>query len=84
MGYPSINDGNSPLPTLDFPEIEMIARDGKQSVGVRHGQVSAAEAIDWGDPDFLTMLGYPLLRGDAATALSEPDSIVLTRKLAQK
>jgi putative ABC transport system permease protein len=69
---------------LDFPEIATIARDGKQSVGVRHGQVSAAEAIDWVDADFLNMLGYPLLRGDAATALAEPDSIVLTRKLAQK
>jgi putative ABC transport system permease protein len=69
---------------LDFPEIAMIARDGKQSVGVRHGQVSAAEAIDWVDADFLSVLGYPLLRGDAATALAEPDSIVLTRTLAKK
>src|SRR5580692_4022157 len=41
---------------LDFPEIATIARDGKQSVGVRHGQVSAAEAIDWVDADFLNML----------------------------
>ena len=55
---------------LDFPEIAAIARDGKQSVGVRHGQVSAAEAIDWVDADFLTVLGYPLLRGDPATALA--------------
>ena len=29
-------------------------------------------------------LGYPLLRGDAATALAEPDSIVLTRTMAKK
>jgi putative ABC transport system permease protein len=69
---------------LDFPEIAAIARDGKQSVGVRHGQVSAAEAVAWVDADFLTVVGYPLLRGDAATALTQPDSIVLTRTLAMK
>ena len=69
---------------LDFPEIAGAARDAKQSAGVRHGEVSAAEAIEWVDPTFLTVLGYPLLRGDPATALAEPDSIVLTRTLAQK
>ena len=26
-----------------------------------------------GRSDFLTVLGYPLLRGDPATALAEPD-----------
>ncbi|HET7880862.1 MAG TPA: ABC transporter permease [Acetobacteraceae bacterium] len=69
---------------LDFPEIAGVVRDAKQSVGVRHGDVSAAEAIDWVDPDFLTVIGYPLLRGDPATALAQPDTIVLSRTLAQK
>ena len=69
---------------LDFPEIAMIARDAKQSVGVRHGDVTAAEAIDWVDADFLNVLGFSLLRGDAGTALASPDSIVLTQTLARK
>ena len=69
---------------LDFPEIAAIARDAKQRVGVRHGEVMASEAVDWVDPNFLDVLGYPLLRGDPATALSQPDSIVLTRTTAQK
>ena len=60
---------------LDFPEIAGIARDAKQSAGVRHGEVSAAEAIEWVDADFLSVVGYPLLRGDPTTALVEPDSI---------
>ena len=64
---------------LDFPEIVSVTRDAKQSVGVRHGQVSAAEAIEWVDADFLSVLGYRLLRGDPAMALVEPNSIVLTR-----
>lgn len=69
---------------LDFPEIVSVTRDAKQSVGVRHGQVSAAEAIEWVDADFLSVLGYRLLRGDPAMALVEPNSIVLTQALAQK
>jgi putative ABC transport system permease protein len=69
---------------LDFPEIVAITRDAKQSVGMRHGEVNAAEGIEWVDADFLAVLGYPLLRGDPAKALVEPDSIVLTRTLAQK
>ena len=44
---------------LDFPEIAAITRDAKQSVGMRHGEVSAAEAIEWVDADFLAVLGYP-------------------------
>jgi len=69
---------------LDFPEITAITRDAKQLVGVRRGDVNATESFDWVDADFLAVLGFPLLRGDPATALTAPDSIVLTRSMALK
>jgi putative ABC transport system permease protein len=69
---------------LDFPEIIAITRDAKQTVGVRQGDVNAAESVDWVDADFLAVLGFPLLRGDPLTALAAPDSIVLTRSAALK
>jgi len=69
---------------LDFPEIATSTRIKLQTVGLRHGEVEATEEIDAVDPDFLAVLGYPLLSGDPATALAEPDSIVLTRRLAEK
>jgi putative ABC transport system permease protein len=69
---------------LDFPEVAAVTRVARQSVGVRHAQITAAESIDWVDADFLSVLGYPLLRGDPRTALIQPDSIVLTRSLARK
>lgn len=69
---------------LDFPEIVAITRDAKQAVGVRRGEVNAAESVDWVDADFLAVLGFPLLRGDPATALAAPDSIVMTRSAALK
>jgi putative ABC transport system permease protein len=36
------------------------------------------------DPDFLTMFSFPLLKGDARTAMNEPASIILTESFAQE
>ena len=69
---------------LDFPEIAVAARVMNQTVGLRHGQVEAAEPVYSADADFFGVLGFPLISGDPATALSQPDSIVLTRRLALK
>ena len=69
---------------LDFPEITAFTRTRKQTAGLRHGAVEAVEEIQWADPDFFKVLGYPMLRGDAATALLQPDSAVLTRAMAMK
>jgi putative ABC transport system permease protein len=70
---------------LDFPEIVATARTRPhQSAGLRHGNVEANEPIMWVDPDFFAVLGYPLLRGDPKTVLAEPESVVLTRTLAEK
>ena len=68
----------------EFPEIVAVARTREQSIGLRHGDVESVEDIKWADKDFLAVLHYPLLRGDPATALAGPDSIVLTRRLAQR
>ncbi|SFE51723.1 ABC-type antimicrobial peptide transport system, permease component [Chitinophaga sp. CF118] len=34
------------------------------------------------DPDFLEMFSFPLVKGNAATALTDPNSIILTESLA--
>ncbi len=36
------------------------------------------------DPAFLRMFTFPLIQGDAKTALDQPHSIILTQKAAQK
>ena len=69
---------------LDFPEVIATARTRKVIAGLRHGGIEGVEEVQWADADFFKVLGYPLLRGDAATALSLPDSIVLTRAIALK
>lgn len=38
----------------------------------------------YADPAFLTMFSFPLLQGDPATALANPQSIIITRQLAER
>ncbi len=38
---------------------------------------------NWADASFLTMFSFPLLKGDAKTALNDPHSMVVTEKLAK-
>jgi putative ABC transport system permease protein len=69
---------------LDFPEVVATTRTRRQAAGLRHGNSEAVELTMWADPEFFAVLGYKLLRGDPKTALADPNSIVLTRALAQK
>ncbi|HLY54127.1 MAG TPA: ABC transporter permease [Stellaceae bacterium] len=68
----------------DFPETVAIARLAAQQAGLRHGEVEANERLVAADPSFFQVLGYPLLRGDPATALARPDSLALSKALALK
>ncbi len=51
---------------------------------VRHGAVESNESIFWADPDFFAVLRPKVLAGDLDTALSRPDGVVLSERLARK
>jgi putative ABC transport system permease protein len=68
----------------NFPEIDALARRTGGRYGLRNGSIEAPEVLDSVDPDFFKIIGYPLLVGDPATALSKPNSIALPRVLALK
>lgn len=82
-------------PTIknDFPEIEEYARinpvelfgAGDNDVR-RDGQVENTheEGFVWADPSFLQMLDIPFIYGDPATALSAPNTMVITKSRADK
>jgi putative ABC transport system permease protein len=36
------------------------------------------------DPDFLSMFSFPLVQGDPKTVLTEPNTVLISRKLAEK
>jgi|HubBroStandDraft_1064217.scaffolds.fasta_scaffold00022_76 putative ABC transport system permease protein len=69
---------------IEFPEMVAATRVADQAPILRHGEIRATEPLDVVDPSFFTVLAYPMLRGDAATALAQPDAIVLSRRLAEK
>ncbi len=68
----------------DFPEVESVTRFNNVtflvSAGEKHFNVRGAFA----DSACLTMFTFPLVKGDAARALSDPSSIVLTKDLAKR
>lgn len=57
--------------------------DGITSV-VSKGEKHLRENIQLGDSTLLSMYGFPMLHGDAATALSDPYSVVITPQVAIK
>ena len=73
-------------PTLkqEFPEIEDVARTNNQwfvtTVGLKQISCNGLFA----DPSFLKMFSFPVLQGNAETALSSVSNVVITQKMAIK
>jgi putative ABC transport system permease protein len=74
-------------PTLktDFAEVVEVARVGAWYGTLRHGQTVLAETqMFFADQSLLTMLDFPLLKGNAATALRQPNELVITERMARQ
>jgi putative ABC transport system permease protein len=54
------------------------------TVAVSHGDKHFREDVQTGDSTLLSMFGFPLLHGNAPTALNAPNSIVITENKAMK
>ncbi len=69
----------------DFPEITHATRSswGNRAL-LSYGGQSFYERGRYVDPDFLKIFTFPLLRGNTETVLTEPNSIVLGKELAEK
>ena len=70
-----------------FAGAETIARldEDFPPVKARPGDTADTErAFAWVDPDFFKVLPLPALAGDPATALQQPDTVVITRNMARK
>lgn len=70
----------------EIPEVEAVVRMRmapgvilkKGDITIQEKQVLAA------DPDFFRMFSFPLLEGDPSSALTEPNSVVMTPEAASK
>jgi len=70
----------------DYSEIEQSVRIDAEGGGIlRYGdkKIKAGDML-FTDSSFFSVFGYPFLFGDPAEALTKPQSIVLTKSLAEK
>lgn len=69
----------------EIPEIETASRVSSVEKIIKAGKNQFDEKnVYYTDSNFLHLFNYPLLEGSAATALSSPNSAVLTETIARK
>lgn len=78
---------------LDFPQLAnaaAISSDNNIQVNIlgQNGEVlkkfKEGNGVFFVEPRFFSMFDFPLLQGNAATAVSEPNTVMLTRHIAEK
>ncbi len=79
------SDAVAPQLRLDYPEIPFIAKvRGGNGLFGRSGEDSSANGFLWAEPDVIDIFTLDFVSGDPATALDEPNSVVLNETTAQK
>ncbi len=88
--FATISPAYGPLINAYFEEIEDYTRlvstrpfMSKPALNVNQ-KTFFEDHLYYADQQFLNIFSFPLIQGDQNTALKNPNSIVLTRKLAQK
>ena len=72
---------------LEFPGAVAVARLAAFAAPVRRGPGDADVmewSFGWADPDIFKVFPLPVLAGDLGAALQQPDTIVLTQRMARK
>lgn len=75
----------------DFPEIEMVARTFNLGEVVVRRNIPGKESLQFSerssmavDTSFLELFDFPMVEGDAKIALRNPNSMVITERMANK
>ncbi|MBO0937447.1 ABC transporter permease [Fibrella sp. HMF5335] len=81
-------NGSMPHPLLpalkaEFPEVEGVTRIRWSSGGVRYGDKTFSKMVRSCDPDFLTMFTFPMVKGEAKTALNDLGNVVISQNMAK-
>src|SRR6476659_9540899 len=78
--------GVGPAMQADFPEVVNHSRVepwGKSIISYNTKKIGEQNTL-FAESSFLSMFSYPFITGNAATALNQPHSAVLTQALAKK
>jgi hypothetical protein len=69
----------------EYPEVENIVRFHRQNILLRRGDIKFDEnSTVFADSSLFALFNFPLLRGNSATALKEPFSVILSESTAKK
>mgnify|MGYP003674455626 FL=1 len=68
----------------DYPQISQVSRVFKRPHQLSMGDLHFNETIAWVDSNFLELFELETVAGDVQTALSQPNSIVITQQIARK
>lgn len=68
----------------ELPIISEFTRHGSSSITVQQNGSAHAEKATFVDPGFLKMFDFPLLEGNINSALSQPNSVILSNEKASK
>ncbi|MDP2284508.1 MAG: ABC transporter permease, partial [Pseudohongiella sp.] len=69
----------------DYGQIEQSAKINNTPSGLfAHGDISAPNVYTWVDPEFLQIFSFDFIQGDVTTALTDPNTVVLTERAATK
>lgn len=76
----------APLMEQEFPEVEHAVRlSGRHQILLSRGDESyQEERYFFADPAFFDVFSFPLVQGDPATVLQQPNSLVLTESAANR
>ena len=67
-----------------FPEVKAFTRIYHVTDFVKYKDAQFKEDLAFADSNYLELFSIPFIAGNATTALVEPNSIVITKKLAKK
>ena len=86
---PPIVSTSSPFPLgpamkAELPEVTAETQITPQNSTVQVGGRQFSERINVVDPDFFSVIALPLVEGSAASAFTQPESIVLSQTAARK
>ncbi len=70
--------------TSDFPQFEAVTRLWRQQSFFKRDERDFSETFMWADSSVFDVLHFPVVAGTLEGALDEPETLVLTRRLAEK
>ncbi|MEM1120022.1 MAG: ABC transporter permease [Bacteroidota bacterium] len=69
----------------EIPEVSSTARTTwRLAKNIKKGATTSQERGYYADPDFLKIFSFPLEKGDPATALVNPDGVIISQKIADQ